>query len=207
MDYQEMYQQQAQQQNNPPAPAKKPSPKELFEKYKKQIITGGVVVLALIVVLIIWLCSAFGSTHGEVPELDLRKAEKALKAADYSVTIETEDLEIGLKEEFYAWDEHYNNTLTISVYEDEKLAEKAYEAAKMKIDHTIEEAKLTISTAEFMLEKYSNELSSREIDTYKESIKELKETIEKYEESYVYGRRGNIIWAGTVNAAKDSKGI
>lgn len=210
MDYQEMYQQQAQQQNNPPAPAKKPSPKELFEKYKKQIIAGGVVVLALIVVLIIWLCSAFGSTHGEVPELDTRKAKNALNDAGYSVTIKYETSYEGLdivsiEEYLFACDDSYENYIYIVTFKDDTSAKQAYTFFKDTLESSKKASESMLPFINHTLDTYSYKMTSSQIDEYKEMLNEIEESTKTYNNISI-GVSGNVFWFGTNDAAKDSKG-
>lgn len=178
-----------------------PDFKGLFFRHKKIVIAIGVAIVAIIALIVCLNVFVF-SSHGERPELDLRKAKKALEGADYHVSMD-EDLEVGVKKTLSA--SNGDDNLMIVVFENSTLAEKAYDYLTLTMKHEIEEAKMQLSLSEYMVKNYSEELTSSKLDSYKERIKNLKKKIEEYENDVIYGHSGNIVWKGTMNAAKDSK--
>ena len=104
----------------------------------------------------------------------------------------------------YAYDD--DNSLSIVRYADAKSAKLAYQEIKLKYDYQIDSLKLEIKSLEHQLKKYEDDLDSDEIDEIEDEIKELKEELEEMKEDFVIGRSGKVVWYGTADAIKDSKG-
>jgi hypothetical protein len=170
---------------------------------KKLVIAIAAVIVVAVVALIV--CLNTFTCHGVIPELDFGNAEKALEDTGYSVVKNYRNkLDIGIKKELYAKSNDYDDEITIIVFEDLEYAKKRYELIKHSYETQIKSTKLRISIIEYQLDNYYNELSSYKIDDLEDELEKLRETLEKYEEDYVYGRSGNIVWYGTTQAAEDS---
>lgn len=179
--------------------------KSWVTKNKKLLI--GVVLSVVVITIILSICLNTCTYHGIKPELDLKDAERNLEDNDYYVTItdDKDDLAPGIEEELSAKSNDYDDYIVIVVYEDAAYAKIVYKHLKHLIESEIEELKIQIKTIEYALKHYDNDLTSKEIDELEDELKELKEELENCEETYIYGRSGNVVWYGTTNAAEDSK--
>ena len=169
--------------------------------------------VALIVVMFLSLASC-----GAKPELDFGDAADNLEDHDYEVLIDDDDLDVNVKRMLSAYDDG-DNFLYMIEYKDTKSAKLAYEELKMQYDEEIKgiefeikNIELKIETIEHILEEYDNKLDSDEIDNYKEELDELEDglkdlnnELEEAEDEGAFGRNGNIVWIGTIDAIEDSK--
>ena len=72
-------------------------------------------------------------------------------------------------------------------------------------EQEIDEIKHNIKYYQKYLDMYEDDMKSSEIDEYEDLIKDLEEELEEYEENYVIGRKGKMVWRGTVKAIKATK--
>ena len=188
-------------------------PKEsFFKRHKTKILTSlSIVVTAAIFFTIGVLtgpkvqneASVLFNYSDEKPELDFKTAKKALKDADYDVTLEEDDLPFGVAKQLRA-DNEDDDGLYIIEYEDEELAKMAFEERLVAIEYYISIYEISIQNIEYVLKEYSTTLTSDEADDYKEELADAKKELKNYEEEFVMGREGCIVWYGTKTAAKDS---
>ena len=158
--------------------------------------------LALIIVSIFSFASC--SLFAAKPEFDLDDAKDALEDADYTVIYE-DDLDTpGIKEYLRAYDSK-DNSLTIIVFEDAKLANLAYQQQKLEFEYDKDELELEIKANEHRLDKYEDDLDSADIDSIEDDIKDMNKELKEMKD-YVIGKSGKTIWYGTKDAIKDSKG-
>jgi predicted nucleic acid-binding Zn-ribbon protein len=142
------------------------------------------------------------------PQLNLEKAEANLKEADYTVTVK-EDPSTGVEVMLVAVKDVLSKDakgVTIMKFETVKLAKLYYQAKVMETEQEIEQLELRIKTIKHMLNKFEDELSSDEIDSYNDSIKEAKAEIEELKEDLkTTGRSGKYVWEGDKDSIKASR--
>ena len=180
-----------------------------------------ILVVLLALAMLISSVAIFASC-GAKPQLDLEKAKDALEDEDYTVFYsdddDSEDIPY-IEETLYAYDDD-DNSITIIRFADAKSAKLAYKQLKIendaKIDNIkaeIKELKAEIKLYEHVLKKYDDELKSDEAEEVEENIKELEDEVkdlekelEEMKDDYVIGRSGKVVWTGTKDAIKASKG-
>lgn len=164
-------------------------------------------VAALLLCCMACFASCSGGNVGKTPELDFDDAEEALKDEGYTVNI-TKDSEEGPAKKTlvaFKYDDGKSVSLTIIECKDSTLAKLVFETAKLEYETKIKESENQIKMLERLLDKYEDDYDSDEIDEMEDEIKELKKSIKKYKEEYTFGVKGNIVWFGDNEAAKDSK--
>ncbi len=161
--------------------------------------------LLLALVMIVGCVAMFASCAKETPNEDYDDAKKALEDADYSVTASDEDLAPGQEAYIYAYDEDHDNYIYIYWCEDISYAKLMYDNLKFEYEMEVEETKRYIKFCEKYLKMYEDDMKSDEIDEYEDNIKEAEEWLEELEEDYVIGRKGKMVWKGTVKAIKATK--
>ena len=160
--------------------------------------------IVLFIILTMLFALASCSTK---PELNFRQAEKNLESEDYTVEYEDDDdeLDVGIVEELDAVSEDGDDFVYIVRLENAKYAKLMYEQLKLEYDGEIERIQNEIKRYEYILDKFSDDLDSYEIDEYEDDIKDLKKELEEMKDDYAFGRKGDIVWAGTKIALEDSK--
>ncbi len=155
--------------------------------------------LIMIFVLSVVSCGAGGN-------LDIDKAESALKDEEYNVNIVKDDDYNGIPvvRTFIA----NKGTEYISIVEFEKsaTAKLFYQNAKALYDAEIEEIENEIKLYEHFLKEYDDVLKSDEIDDFEDEVKSLKEELDDAKEDYAFGYSGKVFWYGTADAVEDAKG-
>lgn len=169
----------------------------------KKIITTLLIACMLISCLIV-----FASCNVKPALKDLEDVAETLEDEDYLVSyIDDEDeLSPGMSETLYARSEDGDDSLSIIVFSDSKMAKLYYDELKAEYDYEIESIKREIKSIKHMLKKYGDELDSDQEDYYEDELKDLEKELKKMKEEYTFGRSGKTVWAGTADAAKDSKG-
>lgn len=138
------------------------------------------------------------------PKLDLEKAEANLKEEGYTVVYNSDVKSAGIEATLHATKD--GKEVSIAKYETTKAAKLAYQSAKLSIENEIEEAKLALKTAKYMLDKFEDDLSDIERNLYEEKVNDLKEDIEELKaELKTIGRSGKYVWSGDKEAIKASK--
>ena len=153
-------------------------------------------VLVLATMLSITSCSMIAT-------LQLDKAKQKLRDNEYSISIAYDNyLEEGVVEKLEA---HKNGDyITITKYKNFKHANLVYKAKKHEYEAAMKYIELQIETAEYVLKTYKEDLSASEIANYSQLIKDLNSQIDQLQKSISFGISGNIIWSGTLDAAKDA---
>ena len=166
-------------------------------------------------------CVALFASCGAKPELDLEKAKDALEDEDYTVYYE-DDMsdDVPYIEEYLSARDDDDNSITIIRFADAKTAKLYYNTLKIDRDNEIAEIKADIKSlkaeikaSEQILKKYEDDMKSDEIEALEDEIEELEDEIKDLEkeledmkEDYVLGRSGKVVWTGTKDAIKASKG-
>ena len=166
-------------------------------------------------------CVALFASCGAKPELDLEKAKDALEDEDYTVyySDDEDDLPVYAEGVLSASDDD-DNYVYIMRFADAKTAKLYYNTLKIDRDNEIAEIKAEIKSlkaeikaSEQVLKKYEDDMKSDEIEDLEDEIEELEDEIKDLEkeledmkEDYVIGRSGKVVWYGTADAIKDSKG-
>lgn len=168
-------------------------------------------ILSVFLVVALLACCIFAmascnSGQGEKPELDLKKAAKALEKEDYSVTHtdDEDDLDVFVEERLTAHDEDYDEALTIIVFKDKKTAKLYFQKRYDEFKDEIKYYESQIEYYEHILEEYSNKLDSDEEDDLEDTIKDHKKDLEEMKE-YCIGISGCTVWYGTADIIEDSK--
>ena len=168
-----------------------------------------------LIALVFVVCFAFSLASCFEPKpliKDLEKAAENLEDEDYMVryTDDEDELSVGQVEKLtaYKYGDDYDDyeTLTVIVFEDTKSAKLYYEAEKLDFDRELESYEIELKKYEHLLNKYEDDLDSDAIEEIEDEIKELEKAIEEYKDTYVVGRSGKTVWAGTKDAIEDSKG-
>ena len=152
-------------------------------------------------------CVALFASCGAKPELDLEKAKDALEDEDYEVYYEddmSDDVPY-IEEYLRAYDDD-DNSITIIRFADAKTAKLYYQELKLQRDYEIDSLKLEIKALKNQLKKYEDDFNSDEIDEIEDEIKDLEKELEEMKEETVIGRSGKVVWTGTKDAIKASKG-
>ena len=162
--------------------------------------------LALLLVIVSIFSLASCSLLAAKPELDLEDAKDNLEDAKYTVYLEDDVDEPGIKEYLRAYDEDGENYIYIVVFEDTKLANLMYKQQQLELKSEKENLKIEIQAQEHRLDKYDDDLDSDEIDEIEDDIKDMEKELEELKKEYVIGKSGKTVWYGTKDAIEDSKG-
>ena len=187
------------------------TPPSFFAKHKAKIITAIALVLTAVIAFSAGCFLGPNLTNNglsfsdEKPELNMKSAKKALKDADYDVYLYEDDLEFGMVKRLRA-DNDDDDGLYIIEYEDEELAKMAYEETRAQIIYSFTVAKISADNVEHILAEYEDTLTSKQSDDYKQKLKDYKKQLKKFNEEFVLGRDGCIVWYGTKTAIEDSFG-
>jgi hypothetical protein len=152
--------------------------------------------------LLVGAMFALTSCFGPKPELDLEKAEEALKDADYTVYFDDDMDEGPYVAQLEARDED-GNSLEIYEFESLKFAKLYEKQLKLEAEYELESKKLQIKAMKLTLKEYGDDLDDDAIEEMEEYIDELEKELEESE--FVVGRKGKVVWAGTKEAIKASK--
>ena len=165
-----------------------------------------VLLLAVALLLVCTMALSACSLFAPKPNKDLEEAAENLEDEKYMVTYtdDEDELEVNVAEKLYATDGK-DNYLSVTIYNDSKSASLAYKEMKMQYDAEIDEIKLEIKNYENMIKKYEDDLDNDDIDDYEDEIKELEKELEEAKD-FVFGKSGKMVYAGTKDAIKDSKG-
>ena len=161
---------------------------------------------ALLAALMFAGCVAmFASCAREIPNDDYDSAKEALEDAGYNVTASDRDLEPGEDKSIFACSEDYEEYVRIVWCEDVSYAKLLYDDLKFRHDREVSRLKHQIRHYEKYLDMYEDDMKNEEIDEYEDNIKELEDLLKKMEEDYVVGRKGKMVWVGTVKVIKATK--
>jgi len=165
-----------------------------------------VLLLAVALLLVCTMALSACSLFAPKPNKDLEEAAENLEDEKYTVTYtdDEDDLDVNVEERLYATDGK-DNYLSVTIYKDSKSASLAYKEMKLQYDAELESVELQIKNCENMIKKYDDDLDSDEIDEYEDEIKELEKEL-KEAKDFVFGKSGKMVYAGTKDAIKDSKG-
>ena len=151
-------------------------------------------ILSLVLVAVM-LCATLASCGG--PAKDPDDAVAALKDNGYTA-VKTGNTVVGEKD---------GETITITYYDDEDAATKAYDEAKQQMEKVEEEiAKLEDELKE-QQDKYDDMEDGVLKDAAKIALDAAKEAVElaKKAKDYKIGKSGTMVWLGTSQAIKDAK--
>ena len=154
--------------------------------------------------IMIFSCMLAFSSCVARPEKDLDDARDNLEDEDYIVSYSDDSDQPGYEEYLYARNDK-DDTLTVIIFSDTKLAGMYYDEMKAQIQYEKETIKREIKALEHMLKKYDDDMDSDEVDEMEDEIKDLKKELKEYDE-IVIGKSGKTVWMGTKDAIKDSKG-
>lgn len=165
---------------------------------KKIIVT--LLAAAMLISCVCVLASCGG--QGSKPELDLEDAAENLEDEDYIVEYEDDEdnLSANVAEKLTARNSD-GDYIYITVYKDSKSASMAFDELKLKFDYQVKYAKAELKKMKHMVKKYEDDVSYDEDD-----IEDFEEEFKEGKAEYCYGKSGKIVWEGTKNAVKDSKG-
>ena len=149
-------------------------------------------------------CMIAFSSCATKPEKDLEDAAENLEDEDYIVSYEDDVDDVGYEEKLYARNDK-DDTLTVIVFSDTKLAGMYYDEMKAQLKYQEETIKRQIKALEHTLKKYDDDMDSDEVDEMEDEVKDLKKQLKKFDEM-VIGKSGKTVWMGTKDAIKDSKG-
>lgn len=155
----------------------------------------------LALVMLLGCVAMFASCGKEMPNEDYDDAKKALEDADYQVMASDKDLDAGQEAYILAYNDN-EEYIQIFWCESTAVAKLMYDDWKYDYEKKIEAAKQKIKYYEKYLDMCEDDMKSDEIDKYEDNIKELEDELEKLEEDYVIGRKGKMVWYGTVKAIK-----
>ena len=155
----------------------------------------------------------FASCFGAKPEMDFAKIEEKYKDNEDVYVNYVKDADkldanveekISVTKKIGSGDDVDSVYLSITRYKDTKSAKLAYEQLKISQDASKQLYKNYLKEAQYILDNYSDKLSSDEIDSYKEDIKEYEDALEKIENS-TFGRSGKVVWSGDKDLIKETK--
>ena len=158
----------------------------------------------LALILIIGCVFAMTSCYllGPRPEKDLKKAKENLEAADYNVSYTTEagdDIVARLS----AQSEDGEDTIIIIEFANKKAANLYYRERKLEIEHEIDDLKLQIDKLKYEMKNSDNDGENLIGEI---ALEKLQEELSKLRKEIVLGKSGKVVWYGTKNGAKASKG-
>ena len=161
--------------------------------------------MALALVMLMGCVLAFASC-GSKPETDIDDAEDNLKDEGYSVSANDDPSDPMYKATLTASkDDEY---LRIVWFDSAAVAKLYYQSLQLEEKYEKEELELQIKTLKKVIKLYDDEYKSDELDELEDELKDLEKELKdlKKGDSYVYGRSGKMVWYGTKDAIKDSKG-
>ena len=153
----------------------------------------------LVLATMLAMCVSLVACGGPKPQLDLKKAGKALEKNGYYVSITDgedfwwEELGYALEGTLYASEEDGDNYIRIYEFKTAKAAKLYYNYIKMDYG----KGSASYKAGKRLLNKYGKDMD-------KEDRKDLEDYLEEMEEE-ICGRSGRFVWYGTKDAAKDSK--
>ena len=160
----------------------------------KKVFLSTILIIAMIFTLV--SCSLPG------PELNVLDAKKNLKSEGYSVTIENENIGVGIEEMLEA--RKGNDYINIIYFEDIAYASIYYKKLKNEYEYEIKELELSIQSIEYVLANYSSDLTDERMAAYTNKLNRLKKQLDN-STNYGCGMIGTIIWYGTARAIEDTK--
>lgn len=150
------------------------------------------------------------------PELDIHEAKRALILNGYTVNVDTEYLSgyVVVRLDAYRYDEKKltYDSLVITEYCDEKIAETEYEYALL--DYKVHESHREllaqsyenfIAEDEYYLNNHGDELSEDSVNAIMEEINSQRKAVARERSDLIFGQSGCFVWSGTKNGIKDSK--
>ncbi len=186
---------------------------------KQTLLKLAVIALLLSTLFVFASCAA-------KPELDLKKAEKALEDEDYEALYHFDNKDddfirnfeqlgiYGVKEGLIAMEENtalYDYTdilktdfLIIVTFDTDKQAQTYYDFVKRTYDNIIDEFDAFTKLMDGILENCEDELDSRAEDTLEDTIKESDKLAEKAKD-VTHGKSGKTVWIGTKGAIENTK--
>ena len=164
-----------------------------------------ILAMALAVVMLMGCVLTFASC-GTRPELDIDDAEDNLKEEDYIVSVNDDPSDPMYKATLYA--SNGDDSLSIYWFDSASVAKLYYQSIKLAEKQQKEELELEIKTLKKVIKLYEDEYKSSELDNLEDELKDLEKKLKdlKSGKDYVYGRSGKVVWYGTKDAIKDSKG-
>ena len=168
----------------------------------------------LFTLLLAFVCLIACVSCQKKPELDIDDAEENLKEAGYYISKSTWSdfsemvdncTSVGAEEYLQAFDND-DNAIFIIKYDSAKTAKYAYEIFKLQKDQRAEEVSLEIEAGEYVLKKYSDKLSTSEIERIRENMRDIQEDFDEEIGKLEIGISGKTVWIGHAIAIKASRG-
>ena len=164
-------------------------------------------ILKSIVAVLLVASTLFTLVSCATPEKDIYEAQRNLESYGYTVIINTNPgtgMSVILNADKNDGGQSYS--LRIMKCESLKLAKLLYQELKLEIETKIKENKITIKAMKHMINKFSDDLTSSEISSYKQSIINLEAENKQLREQLVCtGRSGKYVWQGDSASIQASK--
>ena len=127
--------------------------------------------------------------------------EKALYAEEETVSVDDivdgvldGDYDVTTRDYFYMYE--FKNARTAKLY---------YNMEKAYLEDKIEELQSEIALYEFVVKEYKRDMGDVAVEYLKETIKQMKESIEDYQDELNnMGRKGVYVWYGTEDGVEDA---
>lgn len=161
--------------------------------------------LAVVLVLaILGACGYAAYSYFDARPLynDFETAKANLENAGYVVLFDEDGNDLYVRQLSAKGED--DNAIDIVEFKDEELAEIYYNYVKTSIKAEKDMCKVEIEGLKYNLE-HEEDLTDDKIERYNKQIQEYEEELELFEKM-VCGRSGAIVWMGTKDAAKASRG-
>lgn len=145
----------------------------------------------------------FVSCASAKPELDLEAAKKALEDRGYTVELREVYPDDGIEETLSA--HSGDDTIEIIVCKDATIAKHYYELIKSSYDAELKSVESPLKIYKRLFKVYPDDFDSDDIEMFEDDIQDLTKELKDLKEDYAIGRKGNIVWCGTINAIEDTK--
>ena len=153
--------------------------------------------LALVFVLGLVACAP-------APKMDLEDAQENLEDEDYYVYYsEDGDESEGIEESLYGYND--DDMIVVVRFAKASTARLYYSQMVSSKNRELKSSKTYLKYKEHILKTYSDDMDSDMEDSLEDSIENLEDEI-KETKDIVIGMRGKVVWYGTKDAIKDSKG-
>ena len=185
---------------------------------KKQI-TFTLLLLLLTTLLTLCACDKDGGINNDnnaltnneilgaqvVPETNFALAEEHLKNAGYSTVRIVENFAQSSLNASYPSDSAKADYISITIFENEKIAQLTYQTYKENYQHEINNLKNGIAVYEELLTLYKAEMSEDEALSIEKEIEDMKYELNYITEYCSYGISKNIVWHGTLGGVNATK--
>lgn len=141
--------------------------------------------------------SSIKDTYG-IATADPEDLCDALEDANYTTHYRTDSNNPGMTAQLYASNEEH--AVYIIYCEAEKTAQLYYNVVKAEYDNDIACLEAEIELCQHMVQDYADDLTSSELDDYEDEVKEMKQELKEFQEDYVLGYSGTVVWYGNRSA-------